>query len=142
MILLYHGSSWITTQSSDLLGNHRTFLPWLQSLLGSLQIFPGSSLDLSNSSLILEIGLSSEILCISRPFAHLGPLPLPFPLDPMPAPPRSSQGFLLIGLSIDVCLLSSMIALFRFSVMTHYLHPQVATHVQTWSMLWSVRIPV
>ena len=46
----------------------------------SLRIYFGSSLDLSDSSLILEIGLSLEILCISRPFAHLGPLPFPLPL--------------------------------------------------------------
>ena len=80
MILSYLGSSRITIRSTDLLGNPRTFLPWLRSLLGSLRIFPGSSLDLSDSSLILEIGPSSEILRISRPFAHLGPLPLPLPL--------------------------------------------------------------
>ena len=80
MILSYLGSSWIATRSSDLLGNLRTFLLWLRSLLGSLRIYLGSSLDLSDSSLILEIGPSSEILRISRPFAHLGPLPLSFPL--------------------------------------------------------------
>ena len=60
--------------------NLRTFLPWLRSLLGSLWIYFGSSLDLSDSSSILEIGPSSEILRISRPFTHLGPLPLPLPL--------------------------------------------------------------
>ena len=47
--------------------------------IGSLQIYFGSSLDLSDSSVILEIGRSSEILRISRPFAHLDPLPLPSP---------------------------------------------------------------
>ena len=80
MILPYLGSSWITIRSSDLLGNLRTFLLWLRSLLGSLWIYFGSSLDLSDSSLILEIGPSSEILRISRPFAHLGPFPFPLPL--------------------------------------------------------------
>ena len=80
MILPYLGSSRITIQSPDLLSNLRTFLPWLRSLLGSLRIYFGSSLDLSDSSLILEIGPSSEILRISRPFAHLGPFPFPLPL--------------------------------------------------------------
>ena len=121
MILLYLGSSRIAIRSSDLPGNLRIFLPWLQSLLGSLRIYFGSSLDLSDSSLILEIGPSLEILRIGRPFAHLGPFPSPHPLDPTPAPPRSSQGFLLIGSSIDVCPLSSTIILFRFWTMTHYL---------------------
>ena len=94
MILLYLGSSWITIRSSDLLGNLRIFLLWLRSLLGSLRIFLGSSLDLSDSSLILEIGLSSEILCISRPFAHLGPLPLPLPLTlRLPLPGRRRDSF-------------------------------------------------
>ena len=89
MILSYLRSSWITIQSLDLLSNLRTFLPWLRSLLGSLQIFLGSSLDLSNSSLILEIRPSLEILCISRPFAHLSPSPLPLPLTlRLPLPGR------------------------------------------------------
>ena len=57
--------------------------------IGSLRIYPGSSLDLSDSSLILEIGRSSEILRISRPFAHLGPFPLPLPLTlRLPLPGR------------------------------------------------------
>ena len=123
MILPYLGSSQITIRSLDLLGNLRTFLLWLRSLLGSLRIYFGSSLDLSDSSLILEIGLSSEIFRISRPFAHLSPLPPSPPLDPLPAPPRSLTGFLLIGLSIDACPLSSLIILFRLLVMTHYLPP-------------------
>ena len=38
------------------------------------------TMTLSDSSLILEIGPSSEILHISRPFAHLDPFPLPLPL--------------------------------------------------------------
>ena len=78
MILSYLGSSRITIRSSDLFGNLRIFLLWLRSLLGSLRIYFGSSLDLSDSSSILEIGLSSEILRISRPFAH----PVPFPFYP------------------------------------------------------------
>ena len=76
--LPYLGSSRITIRSLDLLGNLRTFLLWLRSLLGSLRIYFGSSLDLSDSTLILEIGPSLEILRISRPFTH--PVPLPFPL--------------------------------------------------------------
>ena len=89
MILSYLGSSRIAIQSSDLLSNLRTFLLWLQSLIGSLRIYFGSSLDLSDSSLILEIGPSSEILRISRPFAHLGPLPYPLPLTlRLPLPGR------------------------------------------------------
>ena len=79
MILRYLRSSQITIRSLDLLGNLRTFLLWLRSLFGSLRIFLGSSLDLSDSSLILEIGPSLEILRISRPFAHLDPFPLPLP---------------------------------------------------------------
>ena len=39
MILSYLGSSRITTRSSDLLGNLRTFLLWLRSLLRSLRIY-------------------------------------------------------------------------------------------------------
>ena len=67
--------------------------------IGSLRIYFGSSLDLSDSSLILEIGLSSEILRISRPFTH----PVPFPLSP-PLFPHSPFPFLppLLG-----CLLIS-----------------------------------
>ena len=38
-ILPYLRSSWITIQSADLLGNLGTFLLWLWSLLGSLQIY-------------------------------------------------------------------------------------------------------
>ena len=53
--------------------------------IGSLRIYFGSSLDLSDSSLILEIGPFSEILRISRPFTH--PVPLPFPLPPSRIPP-------------------------------------------------------
>ena len=94
MILSYLGSSRITTRSSDLLGNLRTFLLWLWSLLGSLRIYFGSSLDLSDSSLILEIGPSSENLRISRPFAHLGPFPLPLPLTlHLPLPGRRRDFF-------------------------------------------------
>ena len=96
MILSYLGSSRITIRSSDLLGNLRIFLPWLWSLLGFLQIYFGSSLDLSDSSLILEIGPSSEILRISRPFAHLGSLPLPLPLTlRLPLPGRWRDFFWL-----------------------------------------------
>ena len=94
MILSYLGSSWITIRSSDLFGNLRTFLLWLRSLLGSLRIYFRSSLDLSDSSLILEIGPSSEILCINRPFAHLGPLPSPLPLTlRLPLPGRRRDFF-------------------------------------------------
>ena len=39
LILQYLGSSQITTRSLDLLGNLRTFLLWLRSLLGSLRIY-------------------------------------------------------------------------------------------------------
>ena len=39
LILSYLRSSWITTQSSDLLSNLRTFLLWLQLLFGSLRIY-------------------------------------------------------------------------------------------------------
>ena len=89
MILSYLRSSRITIRSSDLFGNLRIFLLWLRSLLGSLRIYFGSFLDLSDSSLILEIGPSSEILHISRPFAHLGPFPLPLPLTlRLPLPGR------------------------------------------------------
>ena len=66
--------------------------------IGSLRIYFGSSLDLSDSSLILEIGLSSEILRISRPFTHPVPFPLPLPSSriPLPLPPSS------FGLSSDL----------------------------------------
>ena len=124
------------------------------------RIYFGSSLDLSDSSVILEIGPSSEILRISRPFAH--PVPFPFPLPSSRFPPfpflPPPLGCLLIftltrpssfGRPSALPLrpsprpyacpsqvvfwihrlavyrwpvaLSSMIALFRFSVMTHYL---------------------
>ena len=53
-------------------------------------------MDLSDSSLILKIGLSSEILRIDRPFAHLGPSPLPFPLTlRLPLPGRRRDSFRL-----------------------------------------------
>ena len=97
MILSYLGSSRITIRSSDLLGNLRTFLLWLRSLLGSLRIYFGSSPDLSDSSLILKIGPSSEILRISRPFAHLGSLPLPLPLTLRLPLPGRRRDFLPLG---------------------------------------------
>ena len=96
-ILLYLRSSQITIRSLDLFGNLRIFLPWLWSLLGSLWIYFGSSLDLSDSSSILEIGLSSEILRISRPFAHLGPLPIPLPLTLCLPLSGHQWDFLLLG---------------------------------------------
>ena len=111
VILLYLRSSRITTRSLDLLGNPRTFLPWFWSLLGSLWIFLRSSLDLSDSSLILEIGPSSEILHISRPFATF---PLPFPLTLRLPLPGRLEGFLLLAVLLITHPLSLMIALFRF----------------------------
>ena len=57
--------------------------------IGSLRIYYGSSLDLSDSSLILEIGPSSEISRISRPSTH--PVPLPFLLPPSRIPPFPSS---------------------------------------------------
>ena len=124
MILPYLGSSRITIRSSDLLSNLRTFLLWSRPLLGSLRIYSGSSLNLSDSSLILEIRPSSEILCINKTLCPSQSLPPSLPLNPPPAPPRSLTGFLLIGSSIDAFPLSLMIILFRFLVITHYL-PQV-----------------
>ena len=97
MILSYLGSSRITIWSSDLLSNLRTSTFGFSHWIGSLWIYFGSSLDLSNSSLILEIGPSSEILRISRPFAHLGPLPSPFPLTLRLPLPGCWRDFLLLG---------------------------------------------
>ena len=57
--------------------------------IGSLRIYFRSSLDLSDSSLILEIGPSSEILRISKPFTH--PVPSPFPLPSSRIPPFPSS---------------------------------------------------
>ena len=73
--------------SSDLRISSVTFGPSTFGFghrIGSHRIYFGSSLDLSDSSSILEIGHSSEILRISRPFTHPVPFPLPFPL---PFPP-------------------------------------------------------
>ena len=62
---------------SDLRISSVTFGP---STLGfGHRIYFGSSLDLSDSSSILEIGPSSEILRISRPFTHPASFPLPLP---------------------------------------------------------------
>ena len=57
--------------------------------IGSLRIYLGSSLDLSDSSLILEIGLYSEIPRISRPFTHPDPSPFPLPSSCSLLPPSS-----------------------------------------------------
>ena len=63
--------------SSDLRISPVTFGP---STFGfGHRIYFRSSLDLSDSPLILEIGHSSEILRISRPFTH--PVPFPSPLS-------------------------------------------------------------
>ena len=88
----------------------------------------GSSLDLSDSSLILEIGHSSEILRISRPFTHLGPLPLPLPLTLRLPLTGRRRDFLLLGRLLTRAPLSSMIVLFRFLVMTRIYH-QVDTNM-------------
>ena len=94
-ILPYRGSSRITIRSSDLFGNLRTFHLRLRSSVGSLRIYFGSSVDLSDSSSILEIGPSSEILCIIRPFAHPVPFPLPLPSSRIP-PSYSSLLFWVV----------------------------------------------
>ena len=69
--------------------------------IGSLRIYLGSSLDLFDSSFVLEIGPSSEILRISRPFTHPVSLPLPLPSSRIPPslPPSS------FGLSSDLLCL-------------------------------------
>ena len=143
----------------------------------SLRIYFGSSLDLSDSSLILEIGPFSEIRLISRPFTHPVPLPFPLPssrippfpflppplgcllifsltrppphfpytvdpqpfpiahpLDPTPAPSRSSSRIPRLAVYHWPVTLSSTIVLFRFLVMTPYLLLGLDKHVQTWSM--------
>ena len=70
--------------------------------IGSLRIYFGSSLDLSDSSLILEIGPSSEILRISRPFTHPVSFPLPLPssrIPPFPFLPPPSGCLLIFSLT-------------------------------------------
>ena len=61
------------------------------------RIYFGSSLDLSDSSLILEIGPSSEILWISRPSATLLPS---FPLTLRLPLPGSLEGFPPLAISL------------------------------------------
>ena len=73
-----------------------------------------SSLDLSDLSLILEIGLSSEVPCIMSE-------------DPLPH-------LLAISANAYVASLSSTIFLFQFLVMTRICHQIDSIHVQTWSV--------
>ena len=83
----YSSISDLVGSPSDLRISSVTFGP---STLGfGHRIYFGSSLDLSDSSLILEIGPSSEILCISRPFTHPVPCPLPLPSSHIPPFPSS-----------------------------------------------------
>ena len=105
--------------------------------IGSHRIYFGSSLDLSDSSLILEIGPSSEILRISRPFTH--PVPLPFPLPssriPLPLPPSS------FGLSSDLLPYAASAFYGRPSALPHRPSPRPYACPYR-SSLWILRLAV